>query len=186
MWKWRSTASPRKLRNAATPTAPNGSSRSLCESEFCPNVRTVVASDRILDKSDSHHQVQPHRLCWIVSELQAVSFPAWIFNICVIGLIVSHTSVPLNVSNSRNLPQKKYVKRKSHLPLIDYIMCLSFTNEPLARDTSYVHWIGAELFIHNEWRNLVYILKEAAKVFNDMQKQFWWWNQPQVAQEGSC
>lgn len=35
-WKWRWTASRRRPRNAATPTAPNGSSHSLCESEFCP------------------------------------------------------------------------------------------------------------------------------------------------------
>lgn len=38
MWRWRSTASPRRRRNAATPTAPNGSSRSLCESEFSPSL----------------------------------------------------------------------------------------------------------------------------------------------------
>lgn len=38
-WRWRWTASLRRRRNAATPTAPNGSSRSLCESELsavCP------------------------------------------------------------------------------------------------------------------------------------------------------
>lgn len=31
MWKWRWTANPRRRRNAATRTAPNGNSRSLCK-----------------------------------------------------------------------------------------------------------------------------------------------------------